>query len=158
VCLGVGLLSGTYDQVFVFYLTIAGFLIRDALFEERMGLQFSRTIVSEPCQSSHSRVQVPQNSLSYFTDLFETPIAWRARSQYFYLPETERPSYTPGHWVVVTTKKFKVILRPTISRPVSPGVKPKLGPLTNYSFSLKLSLDRCGFVILCAPFDKRTAL
>jgi hypothetical protein len=38
VCLGVGLPSGAPDQIFVFCLTIAGFLMRGALSDERMGL------------------------------------------------------------------------------------------------------------------------
>jgi hypothetical protein len=44
--------------------------------------------------------------------------------------------------------KLKVPLRPTVSRPVCPGVRPPSGPMTNFSFSLKFSLDSCGFVIL----------
>jgi hypothetical protein len=47
--------------------------------------------------------------------------------------------------------KGKVILRPTVSRPVCPGVKPPSGPVINFSFSLKFSLDSCGFVILLRP-------
>jgi hypothetical protein len=61
VCLGVGLPAGAHDQIFVFCLTITGFLLWVALSDERMGLQFTRTIASGPCQSRHSRVQVPQN-------------------------------------------------------------------------------------------------
>jgi hypothetical protein len=38
VCLGVGLSSGAHDQTFVFGLTIAGFLMWDALYDEKMGL------------------------------------------------------------------------------------------------------------------------
>jgi hypothetical protein len=72
VCLGVGLPSGAHGQIFVFCLTIADFLIRSALSDGRMGLQFTRTIASGPCQSSHSRVQVPQNSQPYLTVSYET--------------------------------------------------------------------------------------
>jgi hypothetical protein len=36
----------------------------------------------------------------------------------------------------------------TSSRPVCPGVRPPSGPVTNFSFSLKFSLDSCGLVIL----------
>jgi hypothetical protein len=38
VSLGVGLPSGAYDQIFVFCLPIAGFLISGTLSDERMGL------------------------------------------------------------------------------------------------------------------------
>jgi hypothetical protein len=38
VCLGVGLPSGAHGQIFVFCLTIAGFLMWCALSDERMGL------------------------------------------------------------------------------------------------------------------------
>jgi hypothetical protein len=57
------------------------------------------TIASRPCQSSHSWVEVPQNSRPYFNVSSETPPTWRARSPYLYPPGTGWPSYTPGHWV-----------------------------------------------------------
>jgi hypothetical protein len=41
----------------------------------------------------------------------------------------------------------RVILRPTVSWPVCPGVRPPSGPVTNFTFSLKC-LDSCRFVIL----------
>jgi hypothetical protein len=47
------------------------------------------------------------------------------------------------------TSQMKVILRLTVSRPVCPGVRPQLGPFTNFYFSLKFSLD--SFVILRRP-------
>jgi hypothetical protein len=34
---------------------------------------------------------------------FETPPTWRARSPYLYPPETGRPSYTPRHWVPLSS-------------------------------------------------------
>jgi hypothetical protein len=37
-CLGVGLASGAHDQIFVFCLTIEGFLLWGSLSDERMGL------------------------------------------------------------------------------------------------------------------------
>jgi hypothetical protein len=49
------------------------------------------------------------------------------------------------------TLKGKVILRPTVGRPVCPGVRPQLGPVTNFSFSLKFSLDTCWVVNLWRP-------
>jgi hypothetical protein len=45
------------------------------------------------------------------------------------------------------TRKVKVILRPTVNRPV----KTQSGPVTNFSFFLKFSLDSCEFVILWHP-------
>jgi hypothetical protein len=57
------------------------------------------TIASGLCQSSHSWVEVPQNSRPYFIVSFETPPTWRARSPYVYPPGTGWPIYTPGHWV-----------------------------------------------------------
>jgi hypothetical protein len=57
------------------------------------------TIASRPCQSSHSWVEVQQNSWPYFTVSSETPPTWRARSLYLYPPGTGWPNYTPGHWV-----------------------------------------------------------
>jgi hypothetical protein len=38
VCLGVWLPSGAHDQIFVFCLTIAGFLMCGTLSDQRMGL------------------------------------------------------------------------------------------------------------------------
>jgi hypothetical protein len=97
--LGVGLLSGAHDQIFVFCLKIAGFLMLGDLSDERMGMQFTLTIASGPCQSSHSGVQVPQNSWPYFTASYETTPIWRARSLCLYPPGTGWPGYTPRHWV-----------------------------------------------------------
>jgi hypothetical protein len=70
VCLGVGLPSGSHDQIFVLCLAVAGFLIWGTLSDERTGLKFTRTIASRPC----SRVQVQQNSRPYFTPSYETPL------------------------------------------------------------------------------------
>jgi hypothetical protein len=48
--------------------------------------------------------------------------------------------------------KVRAFLWPTVSRPVCPGVRPQSGPVTNFSFSLKFSVDSRGFVILWCPF------
>jgi hypothetical protein len=68
-------------------------------FEREDGSEVYPTIASGPCQSSHSLVQVPQNSLPYFAVSFETPPTWSARSPYLYTSGTGWPSYTPGHWI-----------------------------------------------------------
>jgi hypothetical protein len=73
VCLDVGISSGAHDQISFISLTIAGFLIWGTLSDERMGPQFTCTPASEPCQSSDSWVEVPQNSRPYFTVSFQTP-------------------------------------------------------------------------------------
>jgi hypothetical protein len=94
-------------------MTIVGILILNILPDESMDLLFTSTIASGPCQSSHSRVQVPQNSRLYFTAWFETPPALWTRSPYLYLPGTGRPSYASDILV------FKVTLRLTVGQSVS---------------------------------------
>jgi hypothetical protein len=89
------LVSGSYLEIFLFCLTIVGFLILSTLSDERMGLYFTCTVASGPCQSSHSRVRVPQNSRPYFTFSLETAQTCKARSQYLYPPGIWWPSYTP---------------------------------------------------------------
>jgi hypothetical protein len=55
VCLGVKHPSGAHDQIFISQ-TVAGFLMRDVLYDERTGLSF--TIAADPRQRSYSRVGV----------------------------------------------------------------------------------------------------
>jgi hypothetical protein len=62
-CFGVELPSGTHDQIFFFCLTVASFLMLGTLSDKKMSLLFTRTIASGSCQSCHSLVQVPQNSV-----------------------------------------------------------------------------------------------
>jgi hypothetical protein len=66
-------------QTYIFSLRNAGFFMWGSLSDEKMGLQFTSTFVSGPCQSSYTRVQFPQNSRPYFTVSFETAQTWRAR-------------------------------------------------------------------------------
>jgi hypothetical protein len=47
--------------------------------------------------------------------------------------------------------EVEVNLRPTVSRPVCPGVRRLLGPVANFSFAMKFPVDNCGFVILYRP-------
>jgi hypothetical protein len=84
---------------FFYCLTTAGFLVWGALSDERMGLKFSCTTGFGPCQSSHSRVRVTQNSRPYFTVSFETTPTWKSRSLYLYPPGRGWPSHTHRHWV-----------------------------------------------------------
>jgi hypothetical protein len=51
--------------------------------------------------------------------------------------------------------KVKVILRPTISRPVSPGVRSPSGPVTNFSFSLKFLQTVASLLFCGALSDER---
>jgi hypothetical protein len=46
VCLGVGLSSGAYDQIFVFHMTVVGFLMWGAIVDKKMGLKCTPTIAS----------------------------------------------------------------------------------------------------------------
>jgi hypothetical protein len=105
VCLGVGLSSGAHDQIFVFCLTIAGFLMWGTLFDEKMGLWFTWTITSGPCQSSDSWVEVPQNSRPYFTVSSETPPTWRARSPHLYPQGTGWPRALGSFLSPLTTRR-----------------------------------------------------
>jgi hypothetical protein len=42
----------------------------------------------------------PEASIPYFiVPILETPLTWRDRSPYSYIPGTGWPSYSPGHWV-----------------------------------------------------------
>jgi hypothetical protein len=88
---------------FYFSLTFSldsyGFVIFQGPLWREDGSVIYCTIASGPCQSSHSWVEVPQNSRLYFTVSFETPPTWRASFSYLYPPGTGWPSYTPGHWV-----------------------------------------------------------
>jgi hypothetical protein len=76
-----------------------GFVILLLPLRREAGSVIYCTVASGPCQSSHSWVEVLQNSRPYFTVSSKTPPTWRARSPYLYPPGTGWPSYTPGHWV-----------------------------------------------------------
>jgi hypothetical protein len=102
-CLGVRHPSGTHNQLF-FQLEISFRQLWlcyfcSTLSDEKTGSVIYCTIASGPCQSSHSWVEVPQNSWPYFTVSSETPPTWKARSPYLYPPGTGWPCYTSGHWV-----------------------------------------------------------
>jgi hypothetical protein len=74
VCLGVRHPSGARDQFFpsCFCIGNCGFLYVGRPLWREDGSVIYCTIASGPCQSSHSQVQVPQNSRPYFTVSFVT--------------------------------------------------------------------------------------
>jgi hypothetical protein len=101
--LGVRRPSGTHDQFF-FLLEIPFRHLRVCYFVlpslTRGGSVIYCRIASGPCQSSHSWVEIPQNSRPYFTVSSETPPTWRARYPYLYPPgipqEQGGPVIPPG--------------------------------------------------------------
>jgi hypothetical protein len=111
ICLGIGHPSGVHDQIFVYCLTNAGFLLRG---RAPLWREDGFVIYSYNCFWA-----LPELSLtSYFTVLFETPPTWRTRPLYLYHPGTGWPSYTPWHWVPfsspLTTRRATVeVFQPT---------------------------------------------
>jgi hypothetical protein len=69
-----------------FPLDSCGFVILYHPLWREAGFVIYSTIASWPCQSSHSWIEVPQNSRPYFTVSSETPPTWRTRSPYFLSP------------------------------------------------------------------------
>jgi hypothetical protein len=94
VCLGVGSPTGFHDHIFI----NVGHLRSSCCGTPSLTRW---RVCNLLVQFTVTRIQVPQNSLPYFTVSFDTPPTWRARFPYLYLPGTGWPSYTPGQWVPV---------------------------------------------------------
>jgi hypothetical protein len=77
-----------------------------------------------------SRAEALQNLWQYSAVSHETPPTWMARSPYLYPPDTEWPSYIPGHWVLfsspLTTRRATVeVCNPSLwALPNGPCYKP----------------------------------
>jgi hypothetical protein len=70
-------------------------------------------------------------------------LMWGGQDTYSDGSLRKEPQYLDNSKVEVN-----VTVRPTVSRPVCPCVRPPSGPVTNFSFSLKFSLVSCRFVIV----------
>jgi hypothetical protein len=85
---GVRLTSGAHNQISIFCQTIAGVLMCGALSDERTVCNLLVIIAVGLRQSSHSRVQVLQNSRPYFTVSFETPQPGKP-GPHIYIPQEQ---------------------------------------------------------------------
>jgi hypothetical protein len=120
---------------------------------------------------SFSGPSPPKLMTIFYCLKLETPPSWRARSPYLHPPGIGWSSYTPkalgsffvasydsqgygGKYELTSQVKVKVMLRPTISRPVCLGIKPPSGAMTRFF----LLSDHCGFLIWGAPSNERTGL
>jgi hypothetical protein len=169
VSLGVKRLSGAYDQIFITVRQLrvcwcgALSLTRDWVCR----LQFLLGLASAVILGSKSRGTRDHILLSQIQD----PPNWRARFPYLYPPGTGWPSYNPRHWVPfsslptirrttvevlepastrgLTHTQVKVILRPTVGRPVCPGVKhPFVAYDQNFITVRRLRICWCGALSL----------
>jgi hypothetical protein len=107
---------------FYYCQTVTGLLICGDLSDERTGLSF--TIAAGPRQLSHSRVRVPCDSQPYFTvsnlrlSFLSPPTTRRATVEVFDPASIRDKSLL--NWVEF---ELSFILRPTVSRPLSVGIK-----------------------------------
>jgi hypothetical protein len=86
-------------------------------------------------QNCDSYINIPSSrTYRYYLDRFNSN---RPTLTYFRLAQA-----------VAVAVAFAVNLRPTVSRPVCPGVRRPSGACDQFFFLLKFLLDSCGFVIL----------
>jgi hypothetical protein len=134
-----------------------------------------------PCQSSDFWVEVPQNSRPYFTVSFETP-QLQGPGSHIYMPQeqvgpviplgTGFPFVAPYdlqgygggiltrlHMGMLCVSKSKVIVRPTVSRPVRLGVWHPSGTRDQISPSLFVYFWTVTGLLMCGALsDERTGL
>jgi hypothetical protein len=110
------------------------------LLDERADLYF--TILAGPRQRSLSRLsQVRLKQPGGVGSSIHSP------------PGRGSPSYTPRQWV--TSNEVKVILRPTVSRPLYIGIRPQSVTHSQFFFfPWKLSRDVCGSVTMGRPLGR----
>jgi hypothetical protein len=74
---------------------------------ERMYLSFTRTMLLGLARAVTLGSESRRNHDHILLSHLKLPPAWRARSPYLYPPGTGWPSYTPGHWVPLSSRKWR---------------------------------------------------
>jgi hypothetical protein len=104
-------------------------------------VQFAVTLGPKSCRT-HGHILLSQLRL---------PQTWRARSPYLYPPGTGWPSYTPGTGFPNLEVEVEVNLRPTVSRPMCPGVRRPSGTHDQFFFLLEISFRQLWLCYFVAP-------
>jgi hypothetical protein len=103
VCLRVELPSGTYDKIFLFFLTILGFLIWSTFSDERMGLNLLVQLLPGLARAvTLSGPSSAELTTIFYCLIWDTPNL-EGQSSVFISPGTGCLSYAPGYWVRRTT-------------------------------------------------------